>query len=391
MSISRLKPYTSARIPLSQKKDELLKSIISSKRKLSPGKIDRPIILYGAGRLGRMATDFFKYVGQPVSYVVDIYANRQRADVFWKKTKVVYPQDVEQADREVSLLVVCIVTAPLIAMRDKLVAEGWKNIAFFYDMAQTYSSRHPMNNGWFLDALNKEDKKNIRSVFSSLEDDVSRAHYLQFLAWRRLRVELLSEEVSIQDDNRFFIPEVLTAMSNNEVFVDCGAHTGSVIEKFLKVTSGNYKKIYAIEPDKDNYKILKKEFGDTRDLKIITSALSKKEGERNFYQGFNFASKLTKRGNDSVKTVTLDSLAIPATFVKMHLEGGELDALKGALKTIRAHRPILAITTYHNSDGVWKTPLFLMKNLENYTYHMRLHAWAGAGMVVYAIPKEKGR
>lgn len=390
MNIDRFKkPCTSVIIPRSQKHKKVLEDIISSQEKLFERKINKPIVLYGAGNLGKMAKDFFDYVKQPVSYAVDIYADRHKADKFWKKIKVVYPRDVSSADKNQSLLIVCVVTTPLIALRDKLTTEGWKDITFFYDVAQSYSSKHPLNNGWFLSNLNEESKENIRRVFSSLNDSVSRAHYMQFLAWRKLRIELLFEGISINEADRFFIPEVTAVLNKKEVFVDCGAHRGFVIEKFLKIVNNKYGGIYAIEPDKDNYKMLEKEFGNTKNLKVIKCALSKKSGQQKFSQGFNFTSKLDKNSSNSVKTVTLDSLNIPATFVKMHLEGGELNALRGAIKTIREHRPILAITTYHNSDGVWKTPIFLMKNLKNYIYHMRLHTWAGSGMVIYTIPKER--
>jgi len=388
MSIGRLQPYNSLTVPRSEDQDNILKSILSSKKSLTLRKIDKPIVLYGAGKLGRMAKEFFDYVGQPISFVVDIYADRQATDPFWKNTKVVHPQDVTQSDKDEHLLIVCIVTSPLIALRDKLTTEGWEDIAFFYDIAQTYSGRHPLNNGWLVNEFTPADRKNIREVFSSLHDEISRAHYLQFLAWRRTRVELLFEKAPIQGDNRFFIPEVLKVLHEKEVFVDCGAHKGFVIDKFLETMHGRYKKIYAIEPDMSNYKILKKAFGDKEDLKLVESALTSKKGERSFYRGFDFASKISPKGTELIKTMPLDDLDIPATFIKMHLEGGELNALKGALRTIRDYRPILALTVYHNSDGIWKTPLFLMRNLENYSFIMRLHSWAGTGMVLYAIPKE---
>ena len=73
----------------------------------------------------------------------------------------------------------------------------------------------------------------------------------------------------------------------------------------------------------------------------------------------------------------------------MHLEGGELDALKGGWSTLREHRPILAATVYHNDDGIWKTPLWMMENLEDYRFLFRIHSWCGTGAVLYAIPAER--
>ncbi len=86
---------------------------------------------------------------------------------------------------------------------------------------------------------------------------------------------------------------------------------------------------------------------------------------------------------------TLDILNLPATFIKMHLEGGVLSALISAINTIKEFRPILAITFYHNLDGVSKLPLYLINSLQNYRYHVRLDSWGGTGAVLYAVPKER--
>ena len=91
-----------------------------------------------------------------------------------------------------------------------------------------------------------------------------------------------------------------------------------------------------------------------------------------------------------LRSITLDSLDLAPDFIKLHLEGAELDALRGARETIRRHRPIIAVTTYHNADGIWRTPAWLMDTLEDYRFLMRLHSGCGTGAVVYALPQEQG-
>ncbi|PJE67695.1 hypothetical protein COU95_00995 [Candidatus Shapirobacteria bacterium CG10_big_fil_rev_8_21_14_0_10_40_9] len=382
-------PYTSITMSSLQKEDELLQDILSSKIELFPRKIDKPVILYGAGSLGKMAKDFFDYLDIPFLYVIDKNANQYKTDEYWQNIEIIHSDDVKETNKKDCLLVVCIVTVPLMELQDELKNNGWKDITFFYDVSEAYRDRYPLSNGWFLGKFNEKEKESIEKVFSSLANDISRAYYIQFLAWRRLRVELLFENLEINLNNRFFIPEVTDALNESEVFVDGGAHKGFVTEKFLRTVNNKYKAIYAIEPDYANFEILGTQLGDIPNATAIKCALSDKNGEERFYQGFDFASKLSKNGNDLVRTVMLDSLNIPATFIKMHLEGGELDALKGAVNTIQKYRPIIAVTIYHNSDGAWKIPLFLINNAKNYKYHMRLHSYGGTGAVFYAIPKER--
>lgn len=357
-NLSTFNPYTSITVPFLQKEDELLQNILSSKIELCPRKIDRPVILYGAGSLGKMAKDLFDYLGIPFLYVVDKNASQYKTDEYWKNIKIVHPDDIKETDKKDCLLVVCIVTTPVLKLRDELKNNSWKDIAFFYDVSEAYRDQYPLSNGWFLGKFNNKEKKSIEKVFSSLADDVSRAYYVQFLAWRKLRIELLFDGLEINKNNRFFIPEITSTLQENEVFVDCGAHEGFVTEKFLRIINNRYKAIYLIEPDYANFGILETKLRDIPNATIIKCALSDKSGEGRFFQGLNFVSKLNKLGKDNVKIATLDSLNIPASFIKMHLEGGELDALKGAVNTIQKYRPIVAVTIYHNPDGVWEIPLF---------------------------------
>jgi hypothetical protein len=90
-----------------------------------------------------------------------------------------------------------------------------------------------------------------------------------------------------------------------------------------------------------------------------------------------------------VETRPLDALGLSPTFLKLHLEGAELLALKGARETLLSCRPIVAATVYHNADGLWKTPLWMMQTLPDYRFFFRAHSWCGTGAVVYAIPSER--
>lgn len=382
-------PYTSVTLSSLQKVYGLLQDILSSNIKISPRKIDKPVILYGAGSLGRMAKHFFDYLNIPFLYVVDINADRYKTDEYWQKIKIVHPDDIKESDKKDCLLVVCIATIPLVELQDELKRGGWKDIAFFYDISEAHRNRYPLDNGWFLGKVSKRKKNSIQRVFSSLTDDISRACYVQFLAWRKLRIELLFNGLEINNDNRFFISEITDVLRENEVFVDCGAHKGFVAEKFLKTVNNKYGAIYAIEPDYFSFEVLKTRLKNISNTTAIECALSDKNGEERFCQGFDFASKLSKNGNDLIRTITLDSLGLHATFIKMHLEGGELNALRGAVDTIEKCRPIVAVTIYHSPDGIWKTPVFLINNTKNYKYYMRLHSWGGTGAVFYAIPKER--
>ena len=88
---------------------------------------------------------------------------------------------------------------------------------------------------------------------------------------------------------------------------------------------------------------------------------------------------------------TLDSLGVPATFIKLHVEGAEPAVLAGGMETILRYRPVLCLTAYHARSGLWRLPLQLMDNLSGYRFLFRLHGWCGTGAVLYALPEERSQ
>ncbi len=263
----------------------------------------------------------------------------------------------------------------------------------FYDLVESYRDRHPLSNGWFASPFGALDQGKVVEVLALWDDDVSRAHHLQFLAWRRLREEWAFETAPIPACSRFFIPEVVGALRDDECLLDGGAHYGTVIEAFVKQTKGCFRQIVAIEPDPLNRALLidnlQTLLPDNPDVKIYDCALADGENSTVFHEGLGYASQLSPTGHMRVVTRPLDTLGLSPTFLKLHLEGAELLALKGARATLLSCRPIVAATVYHNADGLWITPLWMMQTLPDYRFLFRAHSWCGTGAVVYAIPKER--
>ncbi|OGI00297.1 MAG: hypothetical protein A2Y25_01560 [Candidatus Melainabacteria bacterium GWF2_37_15] len=75
-------------------------------------------------------------------------------------------------------------------------------------------------------------------------------------------------------------------------------------------------------------------------------------------------------------------------FVKMDIEGAEMEALKGGKQTIINHRPQLAISIYHTNKHLYEIPLYLDSILNNYTYRLEHYTLRQWDTVLYAIPNE---
>jgi FkbM family methyltransferase len=371
----------------------LLAEIATAPCPFAPATADAPLALYGAGNLGRLARDYLKAIGRDFVMAIDLNADQLKADAGWSDTPLLHPDAVADTAITEARLAVCVVTSPYVPLERSLSARGFKDIVPFFDLAESFRHLHPLSNGWFAPPLTARDQANTATVLARWDDDISRAHHLQFLAWRRLREEWTFETAPAPDSGRYFIPEVTAVLHGAEVFIDAGAHHGSVIEAFIQQTKGAFRQIVAVEPDASNRARLKENLrrwlADHRRVTVCDCALAQDEREAPFHDGLDYASQLSGTGRTRLTTHPLDALGLSPTFIKLHLEGGELVALKGARQTLLAHRPIIAATVYHNADGIWETPRWLMDTLPDYRFLFRAHAWCGNGAVAYAIPRER--
>jgi FkbM family methyltransferase len=372
----------------------LLQNMVNQEGVCASRKVNKPLILYGAGDLGRMAKEFFGKLGIPFLYVVDANPDRYIGSDAWKNISILRPEDVSPEHRAECLLAICIVTASYAGISDPLIKQGWQDIVPFYDIAEAYKDRYPLGNGWFTRVLTPQDVEEMKYVLNYWADDISRAHHLQFISWHALRKELGFDGAPVTTNDRFFIPQIISSLHEKEIFLDGGAHHGEVSLRFIDIVHHKFAKIYAIEPDKHNYNILRAKLCEknspvSQNIHTIECALGKRAGSARFLHGLGYASKFSPMAQESVMVRTINEMDIPVTFIKLHLEGSEYDALLGAIAAINKYRPLIAVTTYHNRDGLWRTPDLLMKRLTGYVFLLRIHSWMGTGSVLYAIPQER--
>jgi len=372
---------------------DLLSEIASRPCAFGPVQTERPLALYGAGNLGRMAREFLTYLDLDFAAVIDRNAEALKSDPAWAGVELFHPDHVPEHIRSHFLTAVSVVTSPYTGVETALRDAGYQHVVPFYDLAESFHDRHPLSNGWFAAPLNEAETQEVSDVLTRWDDDISRAHHLQFLAWRRVREEWIFDQAGVPVHNRFFIDAFKSLFRNDEIFLDVGAHYGPVTETFLATVHGQFRQIIAIEPDDENRARLVEEsrrfLPDDPRLTILDNVLGDDVKPAMFHQGLGYASQISERGNKPVILTPIDQLGIKPTLIKLHMEGTELPALLGAEQTIRECRPLLAVTVYHNADGISKTADWLMTHFPDYRFLFRLHSWCGTGAVIYCIPPER--
>ncbi|MBQ3544553.1 MAG: FkbM family methyltransferase [Lachnospiraceae bacterium] len=174
---------------------------------------------------------------------------------------------------------------------------------------------------------------------------------------------------------------------DGEVFIDCGCFDGETSKQFVQWCEGKYDRIIAFEPDKRNYEICQRECTDIRNFELYASATGACKKKMKFNMGASGGSKIDENGFEEVYIDSIDDIlqGHKATFIKMDVEGAELDSLKGAEETIKKYKPKLAIAIYHKAEDIWEIPQFILSCREDYKFYIRHYTSCNFETVLYAL------
>lgn len=180
---------------------------------------------------------------------------------------------------------------------------------------------------------------------------------------------------------------------NDEIVCDCGAYDGTTEMQISDWTSNSYTKIYAFEPNEMNCNMCKN-FYANNNLKNI-ELIKKGTWSENTTLYFSMdeestGGRLLEEGTNCVPVTTIDSVVSEkekVTYIKMDVEGAELQSLKGAKETIMRDTPKLAICIYHRQDDLWKIPEYILSLNKKYRFYIRHYCSYYYETVLYAVVK----
>ena len=208
----------------------------------------------------------------------------------------------------------------------------------------------------------------LQAIYADLSDDESRTTFLDTIAYRLYLQPQTMKKYKVRIDEQYF--EAFMEYSD-EVFVDAGGFDGDTTQEFAD-RYPDYRKIYLIEPSTSNMTKAKARLHNYERIEYVPCAVSDQEQDLVFDENAGSASTVSELGTSVIKAVTIDSITqYSATFIKMDLEGWELNALKGAKGTISQNKPKLAIAVYHSSYDYLKLYNFIKEINPDYKVYLR--------------------
>lgn len=345
------------------------------------------LVFFGAGGTGRAALRSLRRAGiEPMAFT-------DNSAALWGTeidgVRVLSPADAARQFGRSATFVVTVLWRSFSPIREQLVELSCLRVVPFLPLFW----KHPIEclPHALVDLPHKvlSQKDDVWKAFALLSDDKSRREYVA-----QLRLRLLSDFDSLQPPSIHdqYFPDDLFALVANEVFVDCGAFNGDTIRAIIKRRM-DFGRIVALEPDPINFERLEeylRELPNAIRDKISPRRLAVGAAKSNvrFETAGTIASRASDQGELEVECDALDDILgdCAPTYVKMDVEGAELDALSGARRIMHQNSVLWALCVYHKFDDLWRVPLFISTHTQGYHFFLRKYT---GDSVIYAIPRER--
>ncbi len=153
-----------------------------------------------------------------------------------------------------------------------------------------------------------------------------------------------------------------------DIVLDCGAHVGLFTRRAL---SAGAKLVVAVEPARRSLECLRRNLAaeiDAGRVVVCPKGVWEKEGLLSFREGSGASlssrivlEPLESAGLGEIPVTTIDTLVSEfrierVDFIKLHVEGAEVQALEGARATLAKFHPRIAVAANHHENDAERIP-----------------------------------
>lgn len=366
--------------------DKIKNALHSPSRPVLKDKLDdlrtEQILIYGAGSFGREMLSLFSSNGITAEAFIDKNADTIRS----VENVPVFSLDNYPYDKSGKTVIFSIVCDKDI--RRKIISDI--RMSGFEKIIEAQSIRCLYVNYSDEYSLSADDVfERISAAYEILSDEKSKNIFVNNIYAHLTGDYSRCSEFEDPMDEQYF-PSDIASVSGYDVFVDCVGFIGDTVQAVLSKKKS--KRIISFEPFTDNFIKLADKCsdisGDTEFI-LFNSAVSDKISQVYFKSGTG-SGAVSSEGDILVNTISIDKafMGVSPTFIKMDIEGEEINALCGAEKTIRKYTPDMAVCVYHNIEHIWEIPLLINSINKNYSFYLRSYNAYTMETVLYAIKRE---
>ena len=176
-------------------------------------------------------------------------------------------------------------------------------------------------------------------------------------------------------ENPYFLQEIFS-LDKDMVYLDGGAYIGDTIQLLCKKIGGACKRIYAFEPNDENYErllISSRKLGDV--ISCVNAGLDNHDGTVAFLKA-DAGSRVSDEGTEKIDVINIKRFLAELsedypTFVKLDIEGKESEVIAAMSEFIKEYYPDMAISVYHKLEDLWEIPLQIHRINPEYKIYLR--------------------
>lgn len=327
--------------------------------------------ILGINKLTKSVQSFVK-----VDAIIDDFTRVQRS----RKKEVLSIEEVPA-----SAIILWTSSGSPLEVKKRLDAMGFANISY---LALLKYSTLPLEPHPFIMDFQEDFTVNFleyKKLYELLLDTTSKEVFTKLINFKISFDYNFMEGFTNNHSEQYFDKELIPPMKNM-VFVDGGGYVGDTASEVIK-NYPDFKKLYLIEPIKENLRIAKRELGAYENIEFIEVGLSNKKGELFFHEEKSF-SCLYGNGSQSIAVDTIDNIIKERVdYIKLDIEGAEQNAIEGAKESILKYQPILAICIYHRAEDWHKIPQKVLAIRSDYSVYIRHYMEGIFETVMYFIPR----
>lgn len=361
---------------------------------IAPMAMETPVVIYGAGNSGREALRILREKG----YSVLGFLDRSAKSTFEEIPCVLPDSECARKWCNQNATVIIAVMNPHADSQEinrALAHFSWNRIVPFPQFVELFHNQWG-DHFWITHRdfyKNGDTQKVLFETAAHWKDQTSRDCFRTILKARlNARMDGLDDFVRANHQQQYF-PKDIPGWTLPINFVDCGAFDGDTLRG---IPTEKLQSVAAFEPDMENFQAListaksAAQF-EEKEIKVLLwpCGVWCKTTMLNFNGELDGASHIGSNGNSKIPVVALDEVlhGFRPNFIKMDIEGAELEALRGAHSLIRKYHPALAICAYHKPEDLWEIVRLIDSWDCDYKFSLRAHQYSGLDVVLYATAK----
>lgn len=205
----------------------------------------------------------------------------------------------------------------------------------------------------------------LYEIYNMLDDELSKKSFLCDIigAYTKSYNEIIFASEP-QYMLKGYMPE------KGDIAIDGGAYDGETGFDFFRLGAV----VHSFELDENNYRKTKAT-ADHYGFTSVNKGLGSEEGTIN-YTALDRGSFAGKSGESIGYIIDIDTYVkqndlLKVDYIKMDIEGSELEALKGAYNMIAMFKPKMAISAYHKECDIWTLAQYIKSLRSDYVFAWR--------------------